>query len=313
MTSLIRRITIVFIFAVLLFGFNPTAHAVEDAIIAVVNDELITLRDLKDYAHSTYARLVTEGFSEAEIEPIMKDLEEDGINKLIEDRLILSKANELKLEVREDLVDERIQELEERYGSEQNLIDALIMTGATLTDLKNKIRDEMKIKYVVDHEVRSKIYVNPQEVTEYYKKHKDLFGRKERVNLESIFIPFNNDKAAAQAKAKEALTQITEGKDFKEVSKEYSKAPSVGIVERGQLLPLVEDTVFNLEINEVSSPIETDNGIYIFKLIGKTPAEIPNLEDVKEQVHDILFREKFKKRFLGWLEKLKSKAYIEIK
>ena len=313
MTLLSRWATTICLIITFTFGCFSLSLAVEDAIIAVVNDELITLKDLKDYAKSTYASLVAEGVRESQIQVIMNDLEEDGINKLIEDKLILSNANKISLEVREELVDERIAELKERYGSEQNFVNALVMTGATLTDLKNKIRDEMKITYIIDYEVKSKVYINPQEVTDYYKKNKDKFGRKARVNLESIFIAYTDDKSAALSKADDALKQINDGKDFIGVSEEYSEAPSVGIVERGQLLPLIEETVFNLELDEVSSLVETEIGIYIFKLIGKIPAEIPSLSDIKETVHNLLYKEKFKDHFINWLEKLKSEAYIEIK
>lgn len=287
--------------------------AVEDAIIAVVNDELVTLKDLKDYAQSTYAGLVADGLREEQIQAVMNDLHENGINKLIEDRLILSSANKINLEVREKLVNERIDELKKKYGTQQNLVDALVRAGATLTDLKNKIRDEMKISFVIDHEVKSKIYINPQEVTDYYEMNKDTFGRKARVNLESIFIAYQDDRLAASAKANDALARIQGGEDFKDVANEFSEGPSVGVVEKGQLLPLIEETVFGLEIDEVSALVETDSGIYIFKLTGKTPAEVPSLDEVKETVRNLLYKEKFKERFLNWLGKLKSEAYIEIK
>jgi len=241
--------------------------AFEDAIIAVVNDELITLKDLKDYAKSTYVSLIAEGLSEEQLQAIMSDMETDGINKLIEDKLILSKANKIGLEVREALVDERIAEMKQKYGSEQNLMDALIKNGSTLTDLKTKIRDQMKIKFVIDREVRSKIYVNPQEVTEYYEKNKSQFNEDDRISLESIFIAYGDDKITALTEANKALKQIEEGKDFKEAAQEYSQAPSVGTIERGQLLPVIEEAVFNLELNDVSSLVEVDSGIYIFKLI----------------------------------------------
>ncbi|MBN1869641.1 MAG: peptidyl-prolyl cis-trans isomerase [Candidatus Omnitrophica bacterium] len=288
-------------------------HAAEDAIIAVVNDELITLNDLKNYAHATYASLITEGMSESHMQAVMKDLEENGIHKLIEDKLILSSANNIGLEVREELVDKRIAELEKKYGSEQNLVNALIKTGATLTDLRNKLREEMKLQFIVDHEIKSKIYVNPQEVTDYYEKNKEDFGRKRRVNLESIYIAYKGDEPAALAKAKNALTQIQEGKDFKEIAAQYSDSPSVGLIEEGHLLPSIEDAVFNLNIDEVSPLIETERGVYIFKLVGKAPAEIPDLADLKETIHDLLFKEKFRTRFIEWVDKLKKEAYIEIK
>src|SRR3990167_4068592 len=129
------------------FTFYPCAGlAIEDAIIAIVNDELITLNELKGYVQSTYISLVAEGRTDEEIQSFMRDMEANGTNKLIEDKLILSQANKVGIEVREELVDERIAKVREKYGSEQGLVDALVKNVATITDLRKKIRDQLKIK-----------------------------------------------------------------------------------------------------------------------------------------------------------------------
>jgi parvulin-like peptidyl-prolyl isomerase len=293
--------------------FPAAASAIEDAIIAVVNDELITFKDLQDYAHSVYIGLIAEGKSESEIQDIMDKMEIEGINALIEDKLILSEANKVGLVVREELVNERLKELEDRYGSKQKLTEALIRSGATVSDLKDKIRNEMKRTFMVEREVKNKIYINPQEVTDYYEKHKEDLGRKERVHLDSIFIAYGDNKEAASAKAREVLKKIEEGGGFKELAKEYSQLPSVGSIEHGQLLPEIEEKIFALGVDEVSAPIETDTGVYLFKVTGKSPAEIPPLEDVKKKITDTLTKEKFEQNLLKWVEKLKKNAYIEIK
>lgn len=313
MQLLMRWTTVICMALVLNLSGTSLCFAIEDAIIAVVNDELITLKDLKDYVRSTYVSLVAEGMEEAQLQAVMKDMEVNGINKLIEDKLILSKANIIGLVVREELVDERVENVEQRYGSQQNLINALMKNGSTLTDLKNKIKDQQKIKYVIDHEVRSKIYVNPQEVTDYYEKNRDNFSREDRINLDSIYMAFGNDKATTRTKADEILKKIKAGENFDVLMEKYSETPSVGTVERGQFLPSIENIVFGLRINDISPAVETDTGIYIFKLIGNSPAKIAELEDVKDSIYDLLFKEKFKTRFMRWLEKLKEDAYIEIK
>lgn len=307
-----RNIILFFVFSVLILC-PYRSHAIEDAIIAVVNDELITLKDLKDYIQSTYVSLVAEGYSDAQIQATMRDMEMNGTQKLIEDKLILSQANLVGIKVREAIVDERIKEMEARYGSSQNLVDALIQSGATVTDLRNKIRDQMKIKFIIDHEVRSKIYVNPQEVTDYYEQNKSQFKNKERINLQSIFIAYGNDKKAALAESVEVFKQAHSNKNFKELIDAHSDTPSVGIIARGQLLPEVEKAVFDLRLDEISPLVEVDNGIYIFKLIGKIDAKISGLDEVKETIKDQLFKEKFRIQFLAWLDELKKDAYIEIK
>ena len=98
----------------------------------------------------------------------MRELETNGIAKLIEDKLILSKANQLSLVVRDKIVDDHLKDIKAKYPSEQVFLNSLVANGATITDLRNKLQDQMKIKYVIENQVRSKIFVNPQEVTQYY-------------------------------------------------------------------------------------------------------------------------------------------------
>ncbi|MCA9408309.1 MAG: peptidyl-prolyl cis-trans isomerase [Candidatus Omnitrophica bacterium] len=289
------------------------AFTLEDAIIAVVNDELITLKELRDYIKETYLALTAEGVDQTKIKEIMLDLEINGINKLIEDKLVLSKANSIGVEIRDKAVEERINEIKKKYPSEQIFLEALEASGGTLSDLQEKIKEQMKIQFIINHEVNSKIYINPKDVTKYYNEHIDQFKKKEYVKLESIFISYLKGRTAAYEKATEALNFIREPEDFEKIAKKYSETPSIGKVERGQLLPEVEEAIFNLKINEVSSLIEVNNGIYIFKLIDKVSSSTASIADVKDSIRDILFQEKFKDRLTSWLEKLKKEAYIEIK
>ncbi len=301
---------------VFLFNVNvPKALALEDAIVAVVNDELITLKDLRDYVHATYVSLIAEGLPQSQLKEAMRDLESNGLTKLIEDKLILSKANQLDLQVRDKTVDQRLTDIKSKYPSEAVFLDSLVKNGATITDLRNKIIDQMKIKYVIENQVRSKIFVNPQEVTKYYNDHLEDYKRKERAQVDSIFIPFEEDKDKTEAfkKAYEAQNQIKEGKDFMAVSLDYSSMPSLGKIERGQLMPGIEDKIFNMNIGDVSDLMEVSNGIYIFKLVDQFPAQTLPLEEVKNDITETLFKEKFKTQLGTWLAKLKKDAYIEIK
>lgn len=287
--------------------------AVEDAIIAVVNDEIITLKDLRGYIHSTYVSLVAEGLSEEQLREAMLELEINGLDRLVEDKLILSRANQIKLEIKEKLVDNRVEEIKKRYPSEEVFMESLIRNGGTLTDLRNKIRDQLKIKYVVEYEVKKKIFVNPQEVTDFYEKNMDKFIKKEQVSLDSIFVRIKKNKEEARQKIDAAYAELQKGKDFREVADTYSDAPSIGIIDKGQTVPVIENTVFSLGESEYSHVVEVESGFYIFKLLGKKPAQQASLNEVKENIYNRIFRQKFKKEFDDWISKLKKEAYIEIK
>ena len=304
---------LVLLAAALLLTPYTTAHAVEDAIIAVVNDDIITLKDLKDYIHSLFTQLKMEGRRANEVRGIMREMEQNGINRLIEDKLILTEANRIGLEVRPEIVDQRLSEIKQSYKSEQDFLTALVSEGATISELKTKLNDQYKIKFMVDREVKSKVVVNPQEVTDYYKKNFESFQQPAKVELLSIYLPKKDDPDAAREQAKNILLQIIEGKDFKLLAEQYSQGTPIGTIEKGQTLPAIEDAVFGLKEGEVSKIIELEDGLYIFKAIKQVPKQIATLDEVKDSITEKIFQDKFRQRFNLWIDELKKQAYIDIK
>jgi parvulin-like peptidyl-prolyl isomerase len=295
----------------------PRAHADgpnTDAIIAVVNDDAITLKDLRQYIASVASQLRVENKSPAEFQQIMSDYEQKGLDKLIEDKLVLAAANDKGIEVRDDIVEKRLDEIKARYPAEQEFLNAIGAEGMTVSDLKQKLTDQLKVKYEIDMEVRDKIFINPEDVTQYYNDHVSDFAHKPRVNLQSIFISFaKHAKQEAQTLADEARSHLLAGEDFDKVFQKYSESSSVGEVEQGQMVDAVDNVVFNLKLEEVSEPVEVENGIYVFKAIGIDAASQQTLAEVKDQIYAKLLDDQFQKKFKEWVAKLRQKAYVEIK
>ncbi len=304
----------------LLMGFlflTPSVYAASsstDAIIAIVNDDVITLKDLRQYVAGIASQLRVENKTPQEIQKIMGDYEQKGLEKLIEDKLILAAANDKGIEVRDDIVDKRLKEIKDRYPTENDFINALNTEGMTVSDLRQKLTDQLKVKYEVDMEVRDKIFVNPQDVTDYYNKHMVEFNRKPMVNLQSIFVSFDkHNKQEAQSRADEARSRMLAGEDFDTIFKEYSDGSSVGEVEQGQMVDAVENVVFGLKLEEVSDPVQVENGIYVFKAIGISPGKQQTLPEVKDQIYGKILDDQFQVNFNQWVQKLRDKAYVEIK
>jgi len=184
----------------------------------------------------------------------------------------------------------------------------------TVSDLRQKLTDQLKVKYEVDMEVRDKIFVNPQDVTDYYNKHTGDFARKPMVNLQSVFVSFGkHSKQEAQTLADEARSRLIAGEDFDKIFQKYSDGSSVGEIEQGQMVDAVENVVFSLKLDEVSDPVEVENGIYVFKAIGISPGKQQTLPEVKDQIYNKLLDDQFQVKFKDWVDKLRQKAYVELK
>ncbi|MDE2027292.1 MAG: SurA N-terminal domain-containing protein [Candidatus Omnitrophica bacterium] len=293
----------------------PYIHAAEgDAIIAIVNDDVITMKDLRQYIASMASQMRLENKSPEEVRKKIEKYEQKGLDQLIDDKLILADANAKGMKINEEAIDKRVSQIKGRYGSDDEFIRALNAEGMTVTDLRRRLLDQMKVKYEIDLEVRDKIVVNPQDVTDYYNNHLEQFSHKPSVNLQSIFVSFSKyGKQAARSRADEARSRLLAGEDFDKVFQKYSDGSSIGVVERGQMTDSIEKVVFNLKQGEVSDPVEVPNGIYIFKLIGQSPAGQESLAQVQDQIYNKLLDDQFRAQYKEFVNTLRQKAYVEIK
>jgi len=306
---------------------RPVHAAIEDTIVAVVNDEVITLNDLKDYIDARTAQMRLEGTNSGDIQKFMMDMAKNGLDRLVEDKILLNAANKNDLSLNQDdpkgeenrkeateaQVDQRLGDIRSQYRSEEEFLKALIDQGVSITDVRNRIRNQIKTKRLVDQQIRAKIYVNPQEINAFYKNHFEEFQKPDRVNLDSIFIAKGSTPGLSKEKAAGILEKLKAGANFSDTAKQYSEAPAIGIIKKGQTLPEIEKVVFGLSTGQISELCEVENGYYIFRLTGRIKAELAPLDEVKDQIYSRVFQQKFQEKFIQWLEKLKKDAFIDIK
>lgn len=289
------------------------AKPINDAIVAIVNNDVITLKDLKDYIGGVYRQLKVEHKTQSEIEQIIASYEEKGVNQLIDDKLILAAAKKKGIEIRAEIVDKKLKEIKSRYPTEEDFLTEISAQGMTVTDIKNKIIDQLKAKYEVDLEVRDKVFINPEDVTRYYNNHASEFETKIKYNLDSIYISFTKGKDQAMRRINEARQKLTEGAEFDMISKEYSEAASVGSLEEGQMVPAIEKEVFSLKEGELSAPVMVESGVYLFKVKNIVLGVRQTLDQVKDTIYYKLLNQQFQEKFQVWINKLREKAYVEIR
>jgi parvulin-like peptidyl-prolyl isomerase len=307
-------ISVLFITGMVVTIPAKTVMALNDQIIAVVDNDVITVKDFQDYMRGLYSQLKIEGRTDAEVQEIISQYQAKGVNQLIEDRLILAEANRQGMKIRPQAVDERLYEIKNRYPSSQEFFAEINREGITVSDIRKKVEDQLKARYLVTKDVRDKIYVNPQEVTDYYTTHPDEFQRQARLYLQSIFVktdtPQDDD---AKKKIEEALKKIRSGEDFKAVARDYSELPDIGEVPLSSLNQTFRAKTDAMAVGEVSDVLTMPDGFYILKLTGRTAGANLLLQDVKDEIYQKIFETKFKESFRIWIEKLRKKSYVEIK
>ena len=295
------------VFGCLLGMLNvPSPCFAEDKIIAIVNDEVITQKDLSDF--SNFMRMeLQDSYSGDELEDKVSAMKSDLLNKLIEDRLILQEAKKAKIRIDEDRIKSRMAELKKRYPAEADFLAALTAQGLTLADIETRMREQFLTYLVIEAKVKSAIMVTPAEVTRYYQFNKTAFDLPEQREFEVIK---TTDEALAQGIAK----QLQLGHEYSSLVKDNSAVQlnKVSAYQGKELRKEIEEAVFALKENGVSAPVKIEDSFYVFKILQIIPPKQQGLTDVREKIHSILYNKKMQESLQKWLTEVKGRSYIKL-
>ena len=253
---------------------------------------------------------------------MLEDVREKILKQLIEDRLIFSEAKKLNITVEEKEVDAKIDEMKNKVGSERELENMLNEQNLTLNELRARYKEKIMIRKLVDQKVGAKIIITPLEVKNYYNDNKDSFMQPEEIKLRGILIKPKKEKsgeAESLQLMRDLVKRLKEGCDFGGLAKEYSEAPDagegglMGYVKKGDLMPRIEDIVFNLKEGEITGIIQSPLGYHVFKVDEKRIRRVRELVEVRQDIEEFLYREKASQRLKGWIDSLAKSAYIEFK
>ncbi|MBK5258786.1 MAG: peptidylprolyl isomerase, partial [Thermoanaerobaculia bacterium] len=86
----------------------------------------------------------------------------------------------------------------------------------------------------------------------------------------------------------------------------------LGEVRRGELLPDLDQAVFNAPTGSVIGPIETRSAYHILKIEQRLPSEVPAFESIKDQLRKDASDETFQRDLEAYLERLRKDAFIQI-
>ncbi len=301
-----------------------SVQAAGDRIVVVVNDEVITLSELNG-AFAAYQERLEATYKGAERERALAEARQTVLNRLIDDLLMEQQSRKAGIVVRDADVSDAIADLMKRRNlSREELRKALERDGITMEAYRKGMRDQLMRIRLVQREVKSKVAVSDEEIGQYYRKHRDDYEGKEAVRIKQILLalPRNASPAVRDRLREDAGAlhrRLLGGEPFELVSAKHSQGPAanaggdIGYIERGMILPEVEEVAFSLPLNQISPVIESPAGFHIIQVIDRRGAGIKSIESVREEIRERLDMEKVEKKFEEWLVALRAKSHIEIK
>lgn len=148
--------------------------------------------------------------------------------------------------------------------------------------------------------------------------------QKETANLSEqrraahILIEVNDKTTEAQAKAKieEIQARLAKGDKFEALAKEFSQDPGsannggdLGYAGPGVYDPAFETALYALNKDQVSTPVRTDFGFHLIKLLGVEAPEVPTFASLKDKLTRELKTQQVEQRFVEATKQLEDSSF----
>ncbi|OPY71840.1 MAG: Chaperone SurA precursor [Syntrophorhabdus sp. PtaU1.Bin058] len=285
---------------------------VVDRIIAIVNDDIITLKDVERYVH------VEKQGKYTSVNEYLRNLEfKEKIDIFISDLLIKQQARKLKIDVSDREIEGIIENIKKQnLITETELREQLKKENITYKGFQEGIRMNVLRSRVLARVISSEVNITENDLKEYYNKHIGEY-KEEEYRLKQIFVSGQRQDGAQRVMA--AYKLLNEGKSFEEVAKEFSDDPSaktdadIGFVKREDLMPQLKDPLVLLTPGSYTQPIQTPYGFHILKLMEVKKSDTLPFEAVKDAIQGKIVFNESEKRYKEYIDKLRKSSYIEVK
>ncbi len=292
-----------------------------DEIVAKVNTKIITMTDLNRDLQLLRVSLRDEVQDQERFEEEFQKRKKELLKNIIQNEVMTQKAEELGITANIDQeVDAAVDQMRQQLGipSLEVMEQALQQRGTTLAEYRRNFKERMTIDWLIQQSVYSKITLMSDDIESFYKENQDQFTEPAEVELaEILFLKEGKNRESVRTKAEEVAAKLT-AENFEELAKEYSEGPTaskgggIGIFKKGSLSDALDAVVFKLDVNQISSVIETDYGFQIVKVLSRSEPQVKPLEEVRPQIQRYLYQVKAQPELKSFLDDLLQQSYIYI-
>ena len=252
---------------------KPNAIVVIDRIIAVVNDEVVTERELAARVDFALRQLAQQGTQP----PARQILEKQLLERTINDRVQMQYARDTGTRVDNAELDRAMVKIaEQNKMTVAELRTVLAKDNVPYDKFREDIRSEITLSRLREREVAQKIVVTESEIDNFIQTQLTQPGRDEfNVSHILIAVPEKASPEQLQARrerAEQALAQIKGGTDFRQVAAAFSDGPEalqgglIGWRETSRLPALFLDAVRPLQAGQLTELLRSPNGFHILRL-----------------------------------------------
>ncbi|HSV30321.1 MAG TPA: peptidylprolyl isomerase, partial [Candidatus Omnitrophota bacterium] len=270
---MLARLAVLATVVVAALSGNPAmAQQDLDRIAAVVNDEVITIKDVEQRVRMAMALSNLPDSADARRRVLPQ-----VVRKMIDERLQMQEAGRLKISLSPADVDNGLAAIEQQSRQPRGaLVASLQRAGVDPSVVREQIRADLTWLRVATRVLQPTIRIGEEEVKDRLETISSRQGQPEYLPAE-IFLPIENpaQEEEMQRLGERLLEQLRSGAPFAALARQFSRAPTAG---NGGAMgwvsgDMIDEDLFNvikdMSPNQVSQLIRGGDGFRIVALVDR--------------------------------------------
>ena len=312
------KFTRFFILAACLF-FGLTGNSLSepyDRILVTIGGDLVITQNELDLAIFELQQDKQIAASQGGSKEFMR---QQTLSRMIDERLLDTRADEMEIKVSDDELDEEITRFQRNRKLTESAFEELLLSqNFSLFSFRELYHKRLRRDKVIVREIRSQIRISDEELKNLYEKDSNQASVRARHILR--LVPPNASPEEVK-KAHEEIIWVTEkiksGSSFSKMADEYSQDPSVksnhgdlGFFQRQDMVSEFAEEAYRLQIGELSKPVRTEYGVHLIEVLEKKQLPKPPFEKVKDKIYSKYYQQIFQEKLEAYLADLRKKAKV---
>jgi peptidyl-prolyl cis-trans isomerase SurA len=295
------------------------AQQVVEEIVAIVNDDVITLSQFRE-RYEMLVKALQAQFQGDELAKQVDFLRKNLLETMISETLLLQMAKEKQLDVREQLKSyiENIKK-QNNIESDEDFKIALAREGLSYDTWVKQSQEDIQRQMIIYSEVDSHIVIDDNASMAYYKANAPQFVLPAELKLRAIVLPIEGaTESALEAERQEISNKLAAHADFATLAGEYNhpglkeSQGDLGTLKRNELESTLGQEADKLKVGDVSPWFKARNSWYLLKLESRTDSRQRTFEEAKKEIEARLFQDKKGKALQLFFDRIRASNYVKI-
>lgn len=314
-----RRILPSLTVAVLLLAPAVLRAEVINKVVLRVNEQIATLYDYEQRRQELVRELTRRDLDPEERQRLLANAPEIVFKDLYQDLLLRSRADQLGIDVTEAQVDTALGQMRQSFGikTDEEFRAALASSGLTEALLRSQVRNNLRMRQVMEREVGGRIDIKEEDLRRYYRKNIEQFRVPEQLHLREVVVldegglPTPEERARVAGEIRQAVAR---GRPLADAAAAHAGATSnvidLGWVSPGDLDPSLEAAVWKLPAGALSEPVAGRGGLHLMQVVERRESRIQPFNEVAATIQAREQERVYNQELAKYLNELEKKSLV---